>query len=118
MQRRNRLTGAARIGEVHRLGRSSANGLLVIRTLPNGLDHNRFCVVAGKRVGNAVVRNRTKRRLRAVIRNLPIRPGWDSVVMARRGAGDVDFASLERAVQHILRRVKLHPVSGQAESSA
>ena len=107
MQRHHRLTGETRIGAVHRSGRSAANRLLVFRTNPNGLDHSRFCFVAGKRVGNAVVRNRVKRRLRELVRNSQIRPGWDVVIMARRGAGEAEFANLGDAVADLTRRSKL-----------
>ena len=108
MQQRHRLSGDARIGEVHRRGRSAVNDLLVIRLLPNGLDRSRFCFVAGKRVGNAVVRNQTKRRLREVIRNSRTPPGWDSILIARRGAGEAKFPQLERAVHNLLRRTQLN----------
>ena len=108
MQQRHRLSGDARIGEVHRRGRSAANDLLVIRLLPNGLDRSRFCFIAGKRVGNAVARNRTKRRLRELIRNSHTRSGWDSILIARRGAGEAKFPQLERAVHNLLRRTQLN----------
>ncbi|WP_085526758.1 ribonuclease P protein component [Maritimibacter sp. HL-12] len=44
---------------------------------------------ASKKVGNAVTRNRAKRRLRALAREvLPVfaEPGWDYVLVARRDA--------------------------------
>lgn len=81
-----------------------ANGLLVLRLASNDLNHSRFCFVAGKRVGNAVVRNRVKRRLREVVRNADFQPGWDAIIMARRGAGDANYAQLERATQNLMRR--------------
>jgi len=108
MQRQHRLGAAGRIYEIHRRGRSMANGLLVIRVLPNGLDRSRFCFVTGKRVGNAVVRNRVKRRLREVVRNSAAAPGWDTVLIARKGAGDADFKQLERAVHNLIRRTRLN----------
>ncbi len=43
---------------------------------------------ASKKVGNAVARNRAKRRLRAIVRaSLPAQgvPGWDYVLIARAG---------------------------------
>ena len=67
-----------------------------MRVLPNGLDRSRFCFVTGKRVGNAVARNRVKRRLREVVRNSAPAPGWDTVLIARRGAGEADFRQLEK----------------------
>lgn len=85
-----------------------ANGLLVMRVLPNGLERSRFCFVTGKRVGNAVVRNRVKRRLREVVRNSAAAPGWDTVLIARKGAGEADFKQLERAVHNLVRRTRLH----------
>ncbi len=107
MQKQHRLTGDARISEIHREGRSAANSLLVFRLSPNGLERSRFCFIAGKRVGNAVVRNRVKRRLREAVRNYDFRPGWDTIVMARRGAGDADYEELRRAVNNLMRRTKL-----------
>jgi ribonuclease P protein component len=44
---------------------------------------------ASKKIGNAVARNRAKRRLREVARkvlSLHARPGWDYVLVARPGA--------------------------------
>ena len=107
MQRHHRLTASARITDIHRQGRSVANGFLVLRVSPNDLGHSRFCFVAGKRVGNAVVRNRVKRRLREVVRNSDFQPGWDAIIMARRGAGGATYAELERAVHNLLRRTNL-----------
>ena len=116
MQRQHRLGGARRISEIHRRGRSVANGLLVIRVLPNGLDCSRFCFVTGKRVGKAVVRNRVKRRLREVVRHSAPAPGWDTVLIARKGAGDADFKQLEGAVHNLIRRTRLNAPPAPAES--
>ena len=81
-----------------------ANGLLVLRLAANDLDHSRFCFVTSKRVGNAVVRNRVKRRLREVVRNADFQPGWDAIIMARKGAGGANYAQLQRATHNLLRR--------------
>ena len=108
MQRQHRLAASARIAEVHRRGRSVANGLLVMRVLPNGLDRSRFCFVTSKRVGKAVVRNLVKRRLREVVRSSAPAPGWDTVLIARKGAGEADYDQLQSAVQNLIRRTKLN----------
>ncbi len=115
MQRRYRLAASARISEVHARGRSIANDLLVLRTLPNGLDYSRFCFVAGKRVGNAVIRNRTKRRLRELARAMPTMPGWDTVLIARRSAGAADFSRLDRAARNLWRRANIAAASPSVE---
>jgi ribonuclease P protein component len=42
----------------------------------------RVAVVAGRRIGGAVVRNRAKRRMREALVGAPIRDGHDYVVVA------------------------------------
>jgi ribonuclease P protein component len=63
-----------------------------------------------KRVGNAVARNRAKRRLRAVARDvLPRlgRDGWDYVLIGREGGTAArDFTDLIGDLEYALR--KLH----------
>ena len=107
MQRHHRLTGNTRISEIHQNGRSAANRLLVLRLAPNGLDRTRFCFVTSKRVGNAVVRNRVKRRLREAVRLADFEAGWDAIIIARRGAAAADYAQLELAAQNLMRRTNL-----------
>ena len=107
MQSKYRLTGAKRFSRIHREGKSAANRLLVVRCLLNGLDHSRFAFMVSKRVGNSVVRNRVKRRLREAIRLSRVRPGWDVVFIARRGAERADYHQLARATSNLLRHTQL-----------
>ena len=114
MQRHHRLTGQARISEVHQDGQSAANRLLVIRAAPNGLDRTRFCFVASKRVGNAVVRNRVKRRLREVARLSHCEPGWDAIIIARQSASAAAYDEIEKAAHNLMRRTNLLPAESRA----
>ena len=58
----------------------------------------RVTVVAGRKVGPAVDRNRVKRRLRAVLADLELRRATDYVVVGRRAALHADAAELRAAV--------------------
>jgi ribonuclease P protein component len=64
-----------------------------------------------KKVGNAVARNRAKRRLREIARRvLPVsgQPGWDYVLIGRANVtADRDFAELQQDLHRALQRI--HP---------
>jgi ribonuclease P protein component len=85
-------------------GQVLANRLLVFRSVPNQLPHNRYGFVTSKRVGKAVARNRVRRRLREAVRSLAARPGWDVVVSARARAAEADFHELKKAVVSLFDR--------------
>ncbi|MEH3158421.1 MAG: ribonuclease P protein component [Sphingomonas taxi] len=62
-----------------------------------------------KKIGNAVVRNRMKRRLRALARELlPVSgvAGADHVLIGRQGGIERDFAALRAELGKALRKVQ------------
>ncbi|MTH36155.1 ribonuclease P protein component [Paracoccus limosus] len=69
----------------------------------------RIGFTCSKKIGNAVARNRAKRRLRALAREiLPVggQPGWDYVLVGRPGATiERDFAALRQDLEQALRRI-------------
>ena len=89
-----------------------ANRFLVIRFLPNGLDRSRFGFMVSKRIGNAVVRNKVKRRLREAVRVTPVKAGWDAVLIARKGTERAGYHELKQAAGNLLRRVQLDDQNG------
>ena len=107
MQRENRLTSGKRYAQIHRESKGRANRLLVIKFLPNDLNDTRFGILVGKRIGNAVVRNRTKRRIRESLRQAYVQLGWDVVVIARRDAGKADYQQLKTATEDLLNQSNL-----------
>jgi ribonuclease P protein component len=88
-------------------GRSWAEKELVLRALPNKLESSRFGFVVSRRVGNAVVRNHIKRILREVTRQMPVKPGWDIVFIARSPAAACGFGDIGRSVGKLLNRAGL-----------
>lgn len=67
----------------------------------------RFGITVTKKIGNAVVRNRMKRRFRALLREvLPSHglPGHDHVLIGREGGIERDFARLRGELVAALER--------------
>jgi len=90
--------------DVRRRGRVWSDEWFVLITNRNQRDVGRVGFAVGKRVGNAVTRNRIKRRLREVVRKAPRDSGWDLLIIARQGAASVDFCRLRRSVVELFGR--------------
>jgi ribonuclease P protein component len=77
-------------GQKRRVDRS-----FILYVLPNGLGRKRLGIIASKKVGNAVVRNRAKRKIREAYRRLKrqIKPAVDIVVITGK-----DLCSLPNSI--------------------
>lgn len=90
-------------------GRKAATHGLVLQALPReGREPARVGFTVTKRVGGAVVRNRTRRRLKEAVRlELNAHPleGVDLVLIGREATRSRPFASLREDFRRALRRV-------------
>ena len=81
-------------------GKSAVDGRLAVYCRKNGRTNNRLGLTVGVKLGKAVVRNRTRRRIREAYRIHEDRfvTGYDIVVVARVKAGHSRYRELERSL--------------------
>ena len=82
--------------------------VLLVRPRDDGSDAIRVGYTVTKKIGNAVVRNRMKRRFRALARDvLPDSgvPGADHVLIGRSGGVERDFSRLRAELLKALGKV-------------
>jgi ribonuclease P protein component len=111
MRRAHRLRHAADFQRVRAVRRSWGHPLLVLYVAPNDGQASRLGISVGRRVGNAVVRNRVKRRVREAVRHrhAELLPGHDLVFIARPPAATAEWSDLRGAADDLLRRARLLP---------
>jgi ribonuclease P protein component len=86
---------------------------------PDQLDGSadpRFGFTISKKVGNAVVRNKIRRRLKHAIRELApskAQPGYDYVLVARRPAATQSYEDLKKDLARCFERVHAQPRTGK-----
>ncbi|MFW6268824.1 MAG: ribonuclease P protein component [Bacillota bacterium] len=99
--------------KVYSRGKSNASYYLVIYWLPNNQGFNRFGFSISKKIGNAVTRNKLRRRLKEIIRIMEkqkkLKCGFDIIFIARKPVTGLDFHGIKKDV------VKLFSKSGIKE---
>lgn len=80
--------------------------LLAARILRTDLGVTRFGMATGRVLGSAVVRNRVRRRIRGVLRELEpeVQPGWDVLLVARPALVGADHETLVMTLRRQLSR--------------
>ena len=102
----SRVRKQADFDAVYRDSVHAADDVLVVQAVRNGQKTTRLGLSIGRRVGNAVVRNRWKRAIREVFRKsvLEFPVGIDIVVRPRKGA-ELNYAAIERSLPRLVARI-------------
>lgn len=102
---------------VYRRGKSLANNLLVLYTYNNRKNsdskngsYNRVGVSVSKKVGNSVVRSRSKRLIMESYRlnETSIKKGFDFIFIARTNIKDRNFHDVEKAMLSLFKKAGLY----------
>ena len=81
---------------------------MALMVAPGGSEETRVGLTISRRVGNAVTRNRVRRRLREIFRAHPdsLVEKFDHVVIAFNTAADVSYRTLEDELTWLLERAR------------
>jgi ribonuclease P protein component len=89
---------------LNRLGKKRHTAHFVIIFNRNGRTISRLGITVGKKTGNAVTRNRIKRRIREFFRlhKHEIPKGYDIVIVAKRFAGTLNYWKIKEELGEFL----------------
>ena len=93
----------------YRRGKTCAAQTMALYCRKNGTEQSRLGITVGTKVGKAVVRNRIRRRIRAIYRlhETELKAGYDIVVVARVRAADAAYAQLEKDFLKLAKKSEL-----------
>ena len=94
---------------LYQKGASAVGGSMVIYCRKNRLGRNRVGITVSVKLGNAVTRNRARRRLREVCRlnGDKLSKGWDLVIVARGRTLSGSWKELNETFLHLCGKLKL-----------
>jgi len=117
MKRDLRIRRRSEFQRIYRAGRSHANRVAVLYVLRETGGTARVAVAAGRKLGNAVVRNRAKRRLREAIRLLwdRVTPGAQLLLIARVGVLEAPFETVQHKLRELLERAGVAVKPGEGD---
>ena len=110
MRKKYRIKKNEEFQYIFKTGRSFANRQLVIYyTYAPNQTHFRVGISVGKKIGNAVTRNRIKRYIRESILDLEnkIIPKVNIIIVARQPTKDLGYDEIRKSLLHLLRKQKL-----------
>ena len=99
--KRERLAKRSQFEQVMNQGQKRRVGTFcTIFFLPNDLNKKRLGIIASKKIGNAVIRNRAKRKIREVFRHIKdrIEPAMDIVVISGKDLVSLPSSVLEKRI--------------------
>ena len=117
MKKRFRVKKEKDFNAIFKEGKSFANRKFVIYRLENNEQHFRVGLSVSKKLGNAVMRNQIKRRIRHILieHKNQLVENVDFVVIARKGVEILDYAEMEKNLLHVLKLSKIYQEGNGSE---
>ena len=109
MKKIDRLRNRREFNIVYSEGKNYWNRNLILYIRKNSLDYNRIGYSITKKVGNSVVRNKIRRRMKEIYRlNVHnLKSGYDIIVIPKKNTTEISYDELESAMLHIFKISKV-----------
>jgi len=115
MDKKNRLRKNEDFKRIYKNGKNYYNRNLIMYIMKNELEDTRIGFTVSKKIGNSVVRNRVRRRIKEIVRKNfnNIKEGYDIILIPKKNVVDISHKELENAVFHIFKLANVFKNQGE-----
>lgn len=105
MEKKYRLRKNIEFKRVYNKGKNYWNRNLILYVRKNGLEETRLGITITKKIGNAVIRNKIRRRMKEIYRlnHERVKPSYDLIFIPKKNVVDLSYKELENSLIHILK---------------
>ncbi|HLR21681.1 MAG TPA: ribonuclease P protein component [Tissierellaceae bacterium] len=109
MEKRYRLRKNIEFRKIYDHGKNYWNRNLVLYVKRNKLKKTRVGYTITKKVGNAVTRNRLRRRMKEIYRlnYSDIKEGYDLIFICKKNTVNLSYKELESSMVHIMKMARV-----------
>ena len=109
MEKKFRIRKNMEFKNIYKLGKNYWNRNLILYVKKNGSNETRVGYTITKKIGNAVTRNKLRRRINEIYRLkfYNIKEGYDLIFIAKKSIKDISYNELEGSMIHIMSIAKL-----------
>lgn len=95
---------------IFKKGKTLKNNKLLIFYSQNKTNTPKFGIVVSKKIGNSVIRNKTKRLIREVIRKniLKFKSSYNYIFVARQGVENLNFNQINEIILKIINNSEVN----------
>jgi len=110
LSKENRLKKKKDFEATIKFGQAFWGRILVLKKRKNNLKKSRIAFVVSRKISpKAVVRNKTKRRLREIVRNMidNIKGGYDIIFFTKKGIEEKKYQEIEKEIERLVAKSEL-----------
>ncbi len=110
MKKQYRVKKSSEIEKILKEKKSFSNSYFSVYKRNNPeTSHFRYAISVGKKLGNAVLRNRLKRQIRAIVDkfNLNLNLNTDVFIIAKGKLLEIDFREMQTQLEYLFKKQKL-----------
>lgn len=109
MKKREVVKSKIDFNKIIKIGKSISNNCFVIYYKDNNIGYSRYGISVGTKLGNAVFRNKYKRKIRMIITNnksILEKESKDYIILFRKAGINLDHKNLENKFIELAKKLK------------